>query len=245
MRTIASVAYHRLFAITALALAACESESGSAPPIDLPMQIVVSEHEVSVYMEAADLGTCDCSEVTFPAPGTCTLTTDANPCSGNPVCRSCLTDIHVEVDGAPLAPDAGGTIGTDPWRAHYAFYPVGALELVIEGCGHLPTRIPLDAIAFPKTTVVAEWNIDTHTPRARWTVESPSPAPETLVTLRSEFGSTFCRTSAASEHTFTSVFGRSIEAEPLFSHRDIETEVGFVTVWRAGFDSADLPSRPF
>ena len=219
--------------------AACESSAPSddEEPLTIPMRIVVTDNAVQVYMEAADLGTCSCSPQLFPAVGSCSPVTDANPCSGNPNCTSCVTDVGVELNGTRLAETIYG--GNDPWTGYYGTIPSGQLSLVLAGCGHPTTRIALDGPAFPRVTAAADYVNET--PHVSWTTDV---APlSTLVTLYGGTHGDLCNVQDVSEHTFTGwTYGASVGVQPLGSRVDVDTELGPATIWRAGVASATFPS---
>src|SRR5689334_344222 len=88
-----------------------DSKSTLVIPV-LPMNIVVSDHLVEVYMEAVDYGDAGCVVTPFPVIGECSVSVDGNPCSFYPEEYSCITDVGVELDGQRLVPAHPG--GSDP-----------------------------------------------------------------------------------------------------------------------------------
>lgn len=229
------MAYPRLLSMTLLALAACNTTV-----VDLPMNIVVTDGHVEIYMEAADLG-CECNEIVFPAPGTCATLTDANPCGGMDSCHSCITDIGVELDGKRLAPTRHG--GKDPWWFEYDPFAAGSLSVVVEGCGHPKTRIPIDGPAFPTTTTVTadyDSGLNAH---VTWTSDAP-PGTGAFVSLSNTYGQ-MCHVTSGTEFTADG-WARSLDAEviPLVSRTELDTAVGHATIWRGGRAFATFPTTP-
>ena len=222
------------------AAAAC-GESSTMPdsqvPLTFPMRIVVSAGAVQVYMEAADLGGCACSAVIFPSVGSCSFLTDAGPCSGNPYCRSCITDFGVEVNGVRLTPTGDG--GNDPWTRYYGTIPNGQLSLVLAGCGHPPTRISLDGPAFPRVTVAADYV--NGAPHVSWITDAVPLS--TLLTLYGGSHGDLCHVQDGSDYTFAGwMYASAVAVQPLGSRMDVDTEFGPATIWRSGAASAMFPT---
>jgi hypothetical protein len=204
---------------------------------ELPMHVVVTDHTVAAYLDAADILPCSCHPFVFPAVGACSTSTDANPCEGNPYCPSCVTDFGVELNGQQLTPTV--TTGNDPWGGYYAPFAAGALELVIAGCGHPATRIPLDGAAFPSATATADYVGGTA--HASWTTDATSQ--QALVSIYTGYTGHLCFVSGASDYTFTGYsYGTAVNVQPLAAPTELDTDVGHVTIWRAGDASADLPT---
>lgn len=228
--------------VAAFAATGCGANLGtpdSGGPLEIPMQIVVGDGFVQIYMEGADLGGCSCQAVAFPAAGACSFLTDAGPCDSNPSCRSCLTDVHVEVGGTPLP--LLGTRSADPLTLAYGTFPAGALALVVAGCGHPSTRISLDGPAFPHATVTADF-ASGGAPHVTWATDAGSVGA--LLTLRGGSHGELCHVEGASEYTFTDwMFGSSIVVEALASRTEAMTEFGAATVWRAGAAGAMFPPQ--
>lgn len=224
------MAYPRLL-VTALALGACNT----AAPVDLPMDIVVTDGRVEIYLEGADLGGCECNETRFPAPGTCSIVSDVNPCGES--CDSCITDLGVELDGKRLAPKRRSS--PDPWSFEYEPFASGSLAVVIEGCGHPKTRFSIDGPAFPSTTVTANYvNGKQH---VQWT----SDASTDLGSLLS-FTNIYGRLCHVAGTDYTDDYGGNLDVEvnPFVSRTELDTELGHATIWRGGRASASFPLRP-
>ena len=216
--------------------------TGSSPdaaPQTFPLRVVVTDRSVAVYTDAADLGTCSCIALTFPAVGSCSGITDGNPCDGDPYCNSCITDFGVEVDGQRLTPQASG--GTDPHAAYFDMLPAGQLSLVLAGCGHPSTRISLDGPEFLGTSAMADYvNGSAH---VSW---STSGAPlGTLLEIDGGLGGALCQVQDVSEYTFGSwPKALGVQVWPLGSRADVDTAFGPATIWRAGNAWAQFPMSP-
>lgn len=216
-----------------IAMVAACSDAGR----ELPMHVVVTDRTVTAYLDAADILPCGCHPFVFPAAGACSTSTDANPCDGNPYCPSCVTDFGVELNGERLTPAV--MRGTDPWGGYYAPFAEGKLELVIAGCGHPTTRISLDGGAFPSATAAADYVGGMA--HASWTTNATSQ--QALVTLYGGYSANTCFVSGATDYTFTGYAqGLSVGVQPLGAPTEIDTELGRVTVWRAGDASAQFPT---
>ncbi len=213
------------------ALAAC-SDGGR----ELPMHVIVTDHSVAAWLDAADILPCNCKPFVFPAAGSCSTSTDAGPCSGNPYCPSCITDFAVEENGVRMTPIADG--GNDPWMRYYDHFSDGTHALVIAGCGHPTTRISLDGAAFPTATAtVQQGSGDT---LVSWTTDATTQ--QALVTRSGGYGADTCFVEGASQYTFAGAGGLGVEVQPLGVAHDAETALGHVTIWRAGDASAQLPA---
>jgi hypothetical protein len=204
------------------------------------MRIVVTEHAVQMYTDAADQRGCDCSAFIFPVVGACSISTDAGPCSSG-YCGSCITDFGVEVNGTRVPPRISG--GYDPWTLYYTgALPSSGLSLVLEGCGHPSTRIPLDGPAFPQTTATADYIDDV--PHVSWASDAPSLG--TLLTFFGPISPDLCHVQGETEHSFTHLpyerVGTSVLVQSLVSRTDINTDFGAATIWRAGSSLAPFPS---
>lgn len=224
-----------------LALCACDVAPNPEhkPVLPIPLQVVVSDSSIAVYMDGADLRDCTCEPLAFPALGTCSFITDANPCNGNRVCDSCITEFGVEVDGAPVAVGTNGA--TDPRTiTRDTPFPPGALALVIGGCERATIRIPLDGAPFGTPTATADY-VGTNMPHVSWTTDVA--AASTLVTLYGGTHGDLCHVAGASEYTFADwMFGSYAIVQPLTSRVDIPTDFGPATVWRGDAVSATFPS---
>jgi len=215
------------------------SSSPDAASQTFPLRVVVTDRSVQVYTDAADLGTCTCSALTFPAVGSCSGITDANPCDGNPYCNSCITDFGVEVDGQRLSPPVSG--GTDPHAAYFDMLPAGQLSLVLAGCGHPSTRISLDGPAFLDASATADYV--NGTAHVSW---NTSGAPlGTLLEIDGGLGGDLCQVQDVSEYTFASwPRALGVQVWPLGSRADVDTAFGPATIWRAGNAWAQFPMSP-
>lgn len=202
---------------------------------DLPMHVVVTDHSVTAWLDAADILPCNCHPFVFPAVGSCSTDTDAGPCSGNPYCPSCVTDFAVEEDGVRMTPTADG--GNDPWTRYYDQFSDGTHTLVIAGCGHPTTRISLDGAAFP--TAVATVQQASGDTLVSWTTNATNQ--QALVTRSGGFGAETCFVDSASQYTFTGTSGLGVQVEPLGARTELDTELGHATIWRAGVASVQLP----
>lgn len=218
----------------------CSSpELVESEPLVLPMQIVVSDGGVSVYLDGADFSGCGCFPLRFPAPNECSFLSDVNTCNLTTYCQSCITDLHVEVDGIALEPTWLG--GHDPWGRGYESFPPGELMLVIAGCGHDATRIPLDGAPFGEVTAVADY-VD-GVAHVAWTTNVP--APTTLLTMYGGWHGEVCRVDGASEYSFeTWPAANYVITQPAAAITELDTELGPVTLWRVGMTTADFPPSP-
>ena len=225
--------------VTIGACGSSESTPDATAPLDLPMNIIVLDDRIEVYMDAADRGSCLCTATRFPAPGRCSFLTDAGPCSGNPYCPSCITDVGVELDGQRLTPTIRGD--TDPWTLYYDPFAAGQLSVVLEGCGHPQTRIPVDGIPFPQTTVTAEYV--NGRPHAAWT--SDAMVVSTMVTIYGPIAPDLCHVQNVSDYTSeTLMYARSVRVSPFVSRTELDTEFGHATIWRGGNGFAMFPPSP-
>ena len=214
-------------------VAACSAESAR----DLPMHVIVTDRSVTAYLDAADILPCGCHSFSFPLVGECSTSTDANPCDGNPYCPSCVTDFGVELDGQRLTPTSNR--GSDPWGGFYAPFASGSLELVIAGCGHPTTRIPLDGPAFPSATATADYVGGTA--HASWTTDASSQ--QALVTVFTGYTGHMCFVAGAADYTFPGYSQAiSVDVQPLAAPIELDTPLGHATVWRAGDASAPFPA---
>jgi hypothetical protein len=225
----------------AIAIAGATGCSAShSTPLEIPMNIVVTDGVVQVYMDAVDLGNCDCAVTTFPTIGACTPLTDANPCDGNPYCTSCITDFGIEVNEQRLVPTAA-TGNSDPRMFYGDAFPPGDLSLVVAGCGHPSTRISLDGAPFLQVSAVTD-HVD-GTQHVSWTTDAP--ASSALVTIASEFSGDLCRVQGVSDYTFgNAVTGLSVQVQALDVEQDVVTEFGTAAIWRGGSAEAQFPPPP-
>lgn len=203
------------------------------------MQVVVTDGEIQVYMDAVDLGSCGCAALPFPEVGSCSYITDASPCNEDPYCQSCITDFGIEVDGQRLAPTRSG--GDDPWTRFYGSFPSGQLSLALAGCGHPLTRISLDGPAYLQTTATADYV--NGVPHVSWTTNTPPLT--TLATLWDSLSGEICNVQSAADYTFSGwVHGYAAAVQPLGSRMVVDTDFGTATIWRAGTASATFPPAP-
>jgi len=216
----------------------CGSEGVHAGPPDaqltfFPMWIVVTDGGVAMYTNGADFGDCTCTALRFPDVGTCSFISDAGPCPGQ--CLSCIRRFDVEVNGQS---DSSVVNGEDPWATAFTQVPGSSLTLVLEGCGHPTTRIPLDGPAFPEATAMADYVGGK--PHVSWTEDAS--ATSTLVTLQGGLHGEFCNLSGT-EYTFDDWdFAYWAAVAPLAAPTSVETNFGPATVWRAGGASAQFPN---
>jgi hypothetical protein len=208
--------------------------------LQVPMQVVVTKGTIQVYTNAVDLGDCMCTALNFPDVGSCSYITDSSPCNVDPFCHSCITDVGIEIDGQRVAPIGDG--GNDPWARYYDSFPSGQLSLVIAGCGHPTTRIPLDGPAYLQTSVTADYV--SGVPHVRWTTDLPPLS--SLVNFSASLGGELCHApGTVSDYTFTGYLGGlSVEVQPLGFRADVDTEFGPATIWRAGDAYAMFPPMP-
>jgi hypothetical protein len=230
------------------AIAACDGGATPAVPdadVDaasltipvIPMNIVVTDRSIQVYMEAIDFGDVGCVVTPFPEIGQCSAFVDGNPCGALDLTQSCLTDIGVEIDGVRVQPMFRGE--NDPWTFYDSRFGTGSLALVVAGCGHPETRISLDGPPLPTVQVSAVLeNGDAH---VSWTTDLP--ATSAIAFVATGLYTPFCHVEGVNERVFghlTSAMSASVQA--INSRTNVVTELGNATIWRAGVAHADFPT---
>ena len=202
----------------------------------IPMNIVLTEHSVSVYMEAVDFGDSDCVVTPFPTVGHCSVSVDGGPCWAKAPAESCITDLAIELDGQRLTPANFG--GTDPWRYFYSErLDSGMATLVIAGCGHAEARIPLSGSALLQVQVSAvKENRDV---RVTWATDQP--ASSAIAELSNGLFAPFCHVEGTNEYLFTNFGGAEwAQVSAISTRTELATDFGPATVWRAGTGSFEL-----
>lgn len=211
-------------------------------PIEIPMNIVVGDHSLVLYMNGRDKVGCDCLPVEFLAVGERGIGSDAQPCGlpSNCPAGSCITELGVEVDGARLATHDMDLYLEDPWVLPYDPFPTGVTTLVIAGCGHPETRIPIGRPALPIVTVTADY-VAGH-PHVSWTTSIPAVSAMVSISAPTAGGHGAHVPGSETEYTETelwSAFFASVTA--YVSSVEVATEFGPATVWHAGVGSARFP----
>ena len=225
--------------VLVLVLVLIASCGGGAPPIgvvDAPskrvdLDVLVTAGGAAIYTGDTDLG-CACSDGNdhFPAPGTCAGETDAVLCS----CPdSCFTDIGLEASGVRIA--TGTHMAGSPIRLGYTG-PRADLALVLEGCGHARTEIPLAVAQLPTPTVSM-----TRAAPQQITVSWQSNLPEVgaLPELSFGTGAEWCHVTGTQSHTFegTTLGSGAIvsgDVTSISQDAEVSTPLGPVHVWWGG-----------
>lgn len=222
-----------------IAVAACDAPAptqpdaavDAKPPLVLetiPMNIVVTQRSIEVYMEALDLGERDCKVTTFPTiGGACSWSADGNPCWGHDASASCITNIALELDGKSVLPANRG--GIDPWTFYDERFDDGTLTLIVAGCGHPATRIPLGSPSPMQAGVTAvQENRDVH---VTWTTDPP--ASSAIVGVSGTLFSQACHTVGINEQTISNMpNARLANVIGVDTRTDLVTDFGPATIWR-------------
>lgn len=219
--------------IVVMAIAACDAPTPAQPdaavdgrpPLVLPtipMNIVVTQSSISVYMDAADFGGFNACVVTpFATVGQCSGAVDGNPCWALKPALSCITDVGVELDGQRLQPQHPG--GTDPWTFYYEPFGTGALSLVIAGCGHPETRIALDGP--PRLQVEVSAVLENRDVHVAWTTDGPTTS------AMAKAGPAFCHVEGVNEYTFKNWPDMYAGVTAFNSRSDVVSDFGPATIW--------------
>jgi hypothetical protein len=217
-------------------VASCGGGAPSGGLVDAAAQrvdldVLVTAGGAAIYTGDTDLG-CACSDGNdhFPAPGTCAGDTDAVLCS----CQdSCFTDVGLEAGGVRVAT---GThmAGSRIWLGYNG--PRADLVLVLEGCGHARTEIPLAVAQLPTPTV----SMTSGAPQ-QVTVSWQSNLPEVgaLPELSFGIGAQWCHITGTQSHTFDGPYlvpGALISSvvTSISQHAEVATPLGPVHIWWGG-----------
>lgn len=110
---------------------------------------------------------------------------------------------------------------------------MSSLTLVVAGCGHAKTRIPLDGA--PQPTVQVSATRTNANIRVTWSTSSPTPSA--FVTL----SPVYCHVADVNEHVFgwpSQVMTARVTA--FVAPTDVVTDLGHATIWRGGTATATV-----
>jgi len=223
------------FAILPAALSSCASQGtpADAPPVQLSLDVVITDEEVTLYTNGSDLDQTDCDgQSVFPAPGMTAYLSDTFGCT-QPV-RTCLTSVSVRLGATEvLAPylHPGREITLEGSVA-----AAGGGELRLEGCGDSAV-IGLPVVSAPRPTLSVVEDPVSLALTSTWSA-TPDAASALIEVINSTWGDAAHVT--ASPYLYAGRSGVSLGAYRVVALRAfaaptvVSTSFGAARIWTAG-----------